>query len=254
MTGQALPSTSSPNVDILFDQKKCLVVNKPGGVLTQGPPGIDSMELRIKKLFKSYQPADSTKKIYAGVPHRLDRPVSGVMVFGKNKLTTRALSAQFQKRDVRKVYWAVVQGIVPDDGGTWKDTMRKLPDQAKSEITTADHPESQHAELSYQVIARSHELSWLQIELGTGRTHQIRLQTSSRGFPILGDQLYGSPTPFGPQTADLRARWISLHARRLEFTIPETEKRVQITAPVPDAWKSLAAAFPDTQVDDFHLE
>ncbi len=238
-------------INVLFDQWKCLVVNKPGGVLTQAPPGIDSMELRVKRLFKSYQPEGSHKKIYVGVPHRLDRPVSGVMMFCKNKTTTQEISAQFQKRAVGKIYWAVVEETMPGENGTLIDSMRKIPGEAKSEIVSSDHEDAQHAELDFQVLGTSQGKSWLRIQLKTGRTHQIRLQLSSRGNKILGDQLYDSPVDFGPETSDLRARWISLHARRLDFTVPENKQKIEVTAPLPVWWSPLAEEFPEMKNLEF---
>lgn len=228
-----------------------MVVNKPGGVLTQAPPGIDSMELRVKRLFRSYQPADSQKKIYVGLPHRLDRPVSGALMFCKNKPTTKALSAQFQQRSVNKVYWAVVTGAFEKKHGVLQDFVRKIPGEAKSEIVGADDEGAQNAELSYEVLGETNELSWLRIQLKTGRTHQIRLQISSRNHAILGDQLYGSRVEFGPETLDLRARWISLHARFLEFTLPENEKRVEVIAPLPEWWSGLIDQFPAMESLDY---
>ena len=225
-TGKAaLNQQSTEDISILFNQKKCFVVNKPGGVLTQAPPGIDSMELRVKRLFRSYQPADSQKKVYVGLPHRLDRPVSGALMFCKNKTTTKALSAQFQERTVTKFYWAVVQGELESTKGVFKNMMRKIPGEAKSEVVSETDAGAQYAELAYEVLGAADQMSWLRIRLLTGRTHQIRLQTSSRDHAILGDHLYGASEDFGPETLDLRARWISLHARHLEFTIPETEKK-----------------------------
>lgn len=241
---EALNPSSENTVSVLFNQWKCLVVNKPGGVLTQSPPGIDSMELRVKRLFKSYQPEGSQKKNYVGVPHRLDRPVSGAMVFCKNKATTKEISSQFQQRLVDKVYWAVVEGEMSESSGRLLDTMRKIPGEAKSEVVGADQDGAQHAELDYEVLGVSQGKSWLRIRLGTGRTHQIRLQTATRGNMILGDQLYGSRLEFGPKTNDLRARWISLHARRLAFTVPEKHERVGVTAPLPSWWGPLLAEFP----------
>lgn len=238
------------NIEFLFDEKKCLAINKPGGLLTQAPPGIDSMELRIKRILRADQ-VDLSKKTYVGVPHRLDRPVSGIMLFGKNKGATRLLSAQFQQRTVQKVYWAVVEGELNEPSGQWTDHMRKLPDAARSEIVDDTHEQAQFAELSYDVLGIAEGLSWLRIRLGTGRTHQIRLQASSRGFPILGDHQYHSGREFGPTTDDLRARWISLHARRIEFGVPNTARRADLIAPLSSHWAPLIELFPEMQQIDF---
>ena len=118
--------------------------------------------------------------------------------------------------------------------------MRKIPDQAKSEIADESASDSKHAVLGYRVLASiddiSGPVSLLEIELETGRTHQIRLQCAERGFPILGDSLYGSSVPFGEQTIDLRKRQIALHARRLAFEHPIDHEPVDITAPLSGGW------------------
>jgi 23S rRNA pseudouridine1911/1915/1917 synthase len=224
-----------PPPDILLEDGAVLVMNKPGGLLTQGPPGIDSLELRIKQFLKVRD--EKPGKVYLGVPHRLDRPVSGAIVVVKNIRAAKRLSEQFQARSVMKKYWVVVAGKLEQDSGTWSDWMRKIPDEAKSEIVPPDHPEAKSALLNFRVLARSKTLTLVEIELGTGRTHQIRLQCSSRGLPIVGDELYDSRLEFGPATDDLRKRWIALHARRLAFVHPISQDPVDQTAPVPDHWQ-----------------
>lgn len=212
-----------------------MVMNKPGGLLTQGPPGIDSLELRTKQFLKIRD--EKPGKVYLGVPHRLDRPVSGAMVVVKNVRAAKRLSEQFQVRSVTKKYWTVVAGSPEQESGTWRNWMRKIPDEAKSEIIAHDHPDAKSAVLHFQILARSEAITLVEIELETGRTHQIRLQCSSRGLPIVGDELYGSQMAFGPETDDLRKRWIALHARRLAFTHPISQKSIDQTAPVPDHWR-----------------
>jgi RluA family pseudouridine synthase len=227
-------------LEFLWQHDSCCVINKPGGVLTQAPPGIDSIEWRLRQHRLT---STSGQQDYVGVPHRLDRPVSGAMVFGWTRSMTRKLAAQFESRRVVKKYWALVAGQVPEDRGVWEDTMRKIPDEAKSEIVSADHPDGQHARLFFEVKGRSENMTWLEIQLDTGRTHQIRLQASSRARPILGDALYGSSQNFGPETNDERARWIALHSRYLEFDGPQTKERIAIQAPVPQAWSTFARQF-----------
>lgn len=188
-------------------------------------------------------------KVYLGVPHRLDRPVSGVIVVVKNVRAANRISEQFRERTVTKTYWTVVEGVVEGDTSepanaasrsTWTDWMRKLPDQAKSEITTEDHPDAKRAVLHFTVLATTESRTLLEIELETGRTHQIRIQCASRGYPILGDTLYGSEVPFGPEVMDLRKRWIALHARRLAFVHPISRQDIDQTAPIPQHWRSLS--------------
>ncbi len=229
-----------PSPEILLERGAVIVVRKPGGLLTQGPPGIDSLELRTKQFLKVRE--EKPGKVYLGVPHRLDRPVSGVMVVVKNVRAAKRISEQIRNRTVTKKYWAVVAGEVMEPNGHWEDWMRKVPDEARSEVVDQSHPDAKFATLKYKVMGRpvdhlGRPLSWLEIELETGRTHQIRLQCGSRGFSIVGDQLYGSDLVFGPETTDLRKRWISLHARRLVFEHPIDKEPVDVTAALPDHWR-----------------
>ncbi len=232
-----MPPKNIPAPEILLEDGAVFVMNKPGGLLTQGPPGIDSLELRTKHFLKVRD--EKPGKVYLGVPHRLDRPVSGVITVVKNVRAAQRISKQIQQRSVTKTYWAVVSGGVEPAAGVWEDSMRKVPDEARSEIVPADHPDAKLAQLKYQNIATNGSLTLLQIELVTGRTHQIRLQCGSRGLPILGDELYGSKEAFGPETTDLRKRWIALHARRLAFEHPISKEQVDQTAPLPKWWDCL---------------
>jgi RluA family pseudouridine synthase len=206
-------------------------------VLTQAPPGIDSLEVRIKEFLR--QRDARTGNIYLGVPHRLDRPASGAMVFAKHARAARRLADQFEARTVKKTYWALVQGTVEPAVGTWRDYVRKVPGEPLAQIVAEDHPEGREAILHYRVIGGTPHGSWLEIELETGRTHQVRIQASARGWPLLGDATYGATVSFGEQFEDLRSRAIALHARTLEFRHPVTRTPVSITAPVAAAWQEL---------------
>ncbi|MFN6111926.1 MAG: RluA family pseudouridine synthase [Planctomycetota bacterium] len=247
MSLSPLPGDSSlRSEDLLCRRENWIAVNKPGGVLTQAPPGIDSVELRVYRWRQEQLTGGNSESNYVGVPHRLDRPVSGVMLLGLSRNMTRRLAELFQRREVTKRYWAVVEGEVAEDAGTWSDFMRKIPDEARSEIVSGDHPEAQLAVLNYRVLGRSPGRTWLRIELETGRTHQIRLQCSARGYPIVGDELYGARTVFGPQTTDLRERWIGLHARRLSFREPggQAGNLINLVAPLYIPWEPLIGNFP----------
>lgn len=229
--------TVSP-VEILYEVGPCLVVNKPAGVLTQAPPGIDSLESRIKQFLKVRD--QKPGKVYLGVPHRLDRPASGAMVFAKHVRAARRLSEQFEARVVRKLYWAWVSGHVSPADGVWRDWIRKVPEQARAEIVAPDQPDAREAVLHYRTLATVPAGSWLEIELETGRMHQIRVQAGSRGHPLWGDALYGSTVEFGELSADVRLRAIALHARRLEFRHPMTHEPVAVEAPPPAYWPPAA--------------
>jgi 23S rRNA pseudouridine1911/1915/1917 synthase len=229
--------TTAPELEILYDERPCLVINKPSGLLTQAPPNIDSVEARVKDLFR--QREQKTGKVYAGVPHRLDRPASGAIVMARHVRATRRLAEQFETRRVRKIYWIVVEGDVATDSGTWTDTIRKVPNEPQAEVVAADHPEARSAVLRYRVLGKCAAGSWLEIELETGRYHQIRIQAASRGWPIVGDTQYGAQLTFGEQFEDHRLRAIALHARLLGFEHPMTREPIEVTAPLPTAWQSL---------------
>jgi 23S rRNA pseudouridine1911/1915/1917 synthase len=223
-------------MDVIYEHGPCLVINKPGGVLTQAVPGVDSIEVRLKD-FLGQREGKTSGDIYLGVPHRLDRPVSGAMVFARHSRATRRLAEQFEGRMVRKVYWALVEGLVEADQGTWRDFMRKVPDEPRAEIVDRQHSDARLASLKFRVLQRLDAVTWLEIELETGRMHQIRLQAGSRGWPVVGDWQYGAHGWFGPQTTDWRERWIALHARQLAFRHPITRADVEITAKLPEAWQ-----------------
>jgi RluA family pseudouridine synthase len=196
------------------------------------------MELRFKRFLQRRE--GNTGNIYLGVPHRLDRPVSGVLLLARHVRAARRLAEQFEGRIVRKTYWAIVEGRVTPSEAVWSDYHRKTPGEAKAELVPEDHPEGKPAILRRRVLAANDDRSWLEIELETGRTHQIRVQAASRGHPILGDFLYGAKTSFGPETEDERQRWIALHARFIAFKHPMTREPVSVTAPLLPPWSGLA--------------
>ena len=221
-------------INILYEDGPCLVVCKPPGLPTQAPPGIDSLEVRIKAFLRErdHPPHD----VYLGVPHRLDRPASGAMVFATRRRAAQKLARQFENRTVQKRYWAWVAGQPDPPEGTWRDFLRKVYGKPQAEVVAPDHPEAKLAVLHYRTLASTAESAWLEIELETGRTHQIRIQAASRGHAVLGDFQYGSKIPFGPQWEDSRLLAIALHARTLEFDHPTGKQRVAITAPTPAFW------------------
>jgi RluA family pseudouridine synthase len=229
----------NPSIDVLYEDGPCLVVLKPPGLLTQAPPGIDSLEVRIKEFLRARE--GRSGNMYLGVPHRLDRPASGALLFARHPRATRRLCEQFEARTVDKLYWAVVESHVEPDAATWTDLVRKVPGEPTAQIVAADDPGGRPAVLHYRVLRRQAtaaggELSWLEIRLETGRTHQVRIQAASRGWPVLGDAKYGAAQPFGEVFEDERLRAIALHARQLSFRHPMTEQSVSVTAPPPTAW------------------
>jgi 23S rRNA-/tRNA-specific pseudouridylate synthase len=247
------------SLDILYDEGPCLVVNKPSGVLTQAPAGIDSMEVRVKAFYREREEKEGN--IYLGLPHRLDRPVSGAIVFARHVRAAQRLSMQFENRTVTKVYWAIVEGDVESDEETWTDHLHKRHGMAQSIVVPEGDPRGKIANMRYRVLGRIDIAdpsrvgindapstpgqdgraicSWLEIELETGRTHQIRVQCASRGHAVVGDSQYGATLPFGEQFEDERLRAIALHARQLGFNHPMTNEPVDVIAPLPAAWEAL---------------
>jgi 23S rRNA pseudouridine1911/1915/1917 synthase len=222
---------------VLFEDNHCLAVAKPAPLLTQGvPSGLPTLEGQVKEYLKEkYHKAGH---VYLGIPHRLDRPVSGVVLFARNSKAARRLAEQFQQHLVRKVYWAVVDGDVLPDEGNWEDWLRKLPEEARTERVGPDDPHARHAVLSYRRLGGGAGWTFLEIEPRTGRMHQIRVQTSSRGWPVRGDMLYGSTQPFGPAAELPRDRIIALHGRSLTFLHPIRYEPVTVTAPLPETWRA----------------
>ncbi|HEY1379327.1 MAG TPA: RluA family pseudouridine synthase [Gemmataceae bacterium] len=225
---------------VLFEDNHCLAVAKPAPLLTQGPPaaGLPTLEAWAKDYLRAKYAKPGN--VYLGVPHRLDRPVSGVVLFARNSKAAARLAEQFQRHQVTKVYWALVDGTVEPDDGVWADYLRKLPDEARVEVVPPDTPGAKRAELRYHALRPVEGGVLLELRPTTGRTHQLRVQAAARGLPIRGDELYGSRTPFGPPAALPRDRVIALHACGLTFLHPIRYEPVTVTAPLPDYWADLA--------------
>jgi 23S rRNA pseudouridine1911/1915/1917 synthase len=228
----------SHDLHILFEDNHCLAVAKPAGLLTQGvPPGIPTLEAQVKAYIKDkYQKAGN---VYLGVPHRLDRPVSGVVLFARNSKAAQRLAEQFQEHQVTKLYWGAVEGAVQPTAGVWEDWLRKVPDEARAEKTEPNAPDTKHAVLNYSVMQSCEGATLVEFQPVTGRMHQIRVQAAVRGHPLLGDALYGSTRRFGPDVELPRDRVIALHARRLTFLHPIRYEPIILTAPLPAAWQEL---------------
>src|SRR5262245_25266763 len=224
-------------MEILFEDNHCLAIAKPAPLLTQAPPGIPSLEAEVRAYLKEryHKPGH----VHLGIPHRLDRPVSGVVLFARNTKAARRLAEQFQKHQVRKVYWAAVEGDVQPAESRWEDWLLKLPEEARSERVEANTPGARHAVLAYRRLRSGPDWTLLEIEPQTGRMHQIRAQAAGRGWPILGDVLYGSRRFFGPPAELPRDRVIALHARSLTFLHPIRYEPITLTASLPEAWRDL---------------
>ena len=234
-----LPTVSAhcplPTASILHEDYHLIAVNKPAPLLTQAPPAVPSLEAAVKAYIKEKHAKPAG--VYLGIPHRLDRPVSGVVVFARNTKAAQRIHAQFQEHSVRKVYWAAVEGEVTPDTGTWDDWMRKIAEEARVVRAAEGEPGAKLATLEYRVLRRlPGNTTLLELAPLTGRMHQLRVQLAWRGHPVLGDVIYGSGRPFGPTGEYPRDRVIALHARRLTITHPITKQQLVLEAPLPAYW------------------
>jgi 23S rRNA pseudouridine1911/1915/1917 synthase len=230
-------------LDILYEDNHCLAVAKPAALLTQGVPvdspagPIPTLEAMVKAYLKErYQKKGN---VYLGIPHRLDRPVSGIVLFARNTKAAQRLAEQFQSRQVSKRYWAAVEGDVQPSDGVWEDWLRKIAEEARSERVGPDAPGARRALLRYRRLSGGEESTLLEIEPETGRMHQIRVQAAARGWPVRGDVLYGARLPFGPPASLPRDRVIALHARSLTFLHPIRYEPITLEAPLPEYWQVL---------------
>ena len=222
---------------VLFEDHHLIVVNKPAPLLTQAPPGVESLEAAVKAYIKAKyaKPAG----VYLGVPHRLDRPVSGVVCFCRNTKAAQRVHAQFQERTVRKVYWAAVEGAVTPESGVWDDWMRKVQEESRTVRATEGEPGAKLASLGVRVVHPIDGGALVELSPRTGRMHQLRAQCAWRGHPIFGDEAYGSPRSFGPPAEYPRLRVIALHARSLTLTHPFTKQELTLVAPLPEYWRGV---------------
>jgi RluA family pseudouridine synthase len=219
-------------VHIIWNSESAAVVYKPAGIATQAPPPHECLETMLRSQF-------AERTTYVALPHRLDRPVSGLILVAFTKRAARLLGEQFEARRIVKRYLALVQGRVQEDTALWSDFMRKVDDEPRAEIVPEEKRDclsgTKRAELQMTVIARGEDVSLVELQPHTGRMHQLRLQTSSRGHAIVGDSLYGSLRT----VADLAVDEIALQAAKLEFNEPMSGKRILVQAPLP-SWANLA--------------
>lgn len=229
---------------VLYEDNHLLVVNKPSRLATMGLPDGEETLLTCAKDYLATR-YNKPGNVYLGVVSRLDFPVSGLIVFARTSKAAARLNEQFRSHTVKKIYRAVVEGIPkPEEDCT--DWLCEDPRHRKMWITQTPQavPDAKEARLRYTRLEKSGPLSLLEIELLTGRKHQIRLQLSHRGYPIYGDYKYGSRMPFGGS--------IALHAYRIQFSHPVSGQLLDLRAPLPSTWKQwgFARANEDVEGDD----
>lgn len=210
-----------------------MLVSKPAGLLTQAVEGIESLQTRLTEQLKARD--SHPGQPFIGLPHRLDRGTSGVVLIARNQRALKRFGDQFHHRLVQKFYLAWIEGELSAGEKLWSDYVRKVDDQPLAEIVSMETPGAKLAQMQVQPIAIYQGQSLALIRLLTGRMHQIRLQFSSRGLPVVGDELYGSTLRLGDQE-DVRLRPQGLHALRLEFRHPQTAVAMSATAALPEYW------------------
>jgi 23S rRNA pseudouridine1911/1915/1917 synthase len=229
--------------ELLLDDPPVIVVNKPAGLLTLGgKPEVPTLERMVKEALKGRFQKEGN--VYLGIPHRLDRPVSGAILFTRNSKSAARMAEQFEERQVRKVYWAILENEPEESSGVLEHLLRKVPEQARVEVVSgAAAAEGKSARLRYSTIGRTALGPVVEIELETGRMHQIRVQFSAIGCPVVGDRQYGAGTMLSVETeggeVDERSVPIGLHARLLSFKHPVRYDEVSVTAPLPEYWPSI---------------
>ena len=218
----------------LYEDNHIIIDSKRAGEIVQGDKTGDTpLSETVKSYIKEkYQkPGD----VFLGVVHRLDRPVSGIVLFARTSKALTRLSEMFRTRAVQKTYWAIVGNQPPQEEGTLTHWLTRNPKNNTARAYDKEVPNSKQAILDYRVIAKSDRYWLLEIDLHTGRHHQIRCQLAKIGCPIKGDLKYGSPrsNPDGS---------ISLHARRITFEHPVSHLQIDVTAPVPDdnLWQAIS--------------
>jgi len=214
--------------EILYEDNHCLAVAKPAGALSTHYQG---REQTLDRLVKAYLKEKFQKpgKVFLGIVHRLDKPVSGVLLFARTSKAAARLAEQFRQGSIEKIYWAVVEGEVPRQAGSLEDWLKRDKVQGRVEVEEPRTPGSRLALLHYQRLATHGGLSLVEVRPQTGRTHQLRVQLAHHGHPIFGDAKYGSVHTF--------ERAIALHARSLTFLHPVRNEPVALTAELPHPWR-----------------
>ncbi len=253
--------TNDECLRILHEESHFLVIDKPIGLFSQAAPGVDSVHVRLARQLKHRD--NHPGNPFIGLPHRLDRGTSGVMLIARNQRALGKFGAQFQSRKIGKYYLAVTIGNAINERQHWTDYLRKVPDVPLAEICSPDTEGAKLAEMAVQPLGSDGPFSLVLVQLFTGRMHQIRIQFASRGMFIVGDTAYGGPRlnadsaeadnviqavdsaatqdhesqPSEGQRVEQAA--MLLHAFRLECRHPQTAVPMAFTAAPPRAlWES----------------
>ena len=219
-------------MDVVYEDNHLIIVDKSSSEIVQGDKtGDKPLAEMVKEYIK--QKYHKPGNVFLGVVHRLDRPVSGLVVFARTGKALARLNEMFRTKEVHKTYWAIVGNCPPTEEGELVHWLVRNEKQNKSYAYDKEKPEAKKAVLDYKLIGRSERYFLLEVDLKTGRHHQIRCQLAKMGCPIKGDLKYGAPrsNPDGS---------ICLHARRVRFVHPVSKQEIDVEAPVPEGnlWHS----------------
>lgn len=212
-------------VKVIYEDNHLLVVEKPVNILSQGD---DTNDKDMVNLLKQYVKEKYNKpgNVYIGLVHRLDRPVGGAMVFAKTSKAASRLSEQVRNKTFKKTYRAVLHGTMAKENDTLKDYLYKNKKTNMVSVVNKSHKEAKNAELSYETLDKKDGFSLVEIDLKTGRSHQIRVQFASRRHPLFGDQRYG-------QHVNKVGQQISLWSYKIEIEHPTTKEKMEFVCEPP---------------------
>ncbi len=212
-------------MEVLYEDNHIIAINKKCSDIVQGDKtGDKPLSEKVKEYLKKKY--NKQGNVFLGVTHRLDRPVSGVVLFAKTSKALSRLNEMFRTQQLDKTYWAIVQKEPKKPADRLIHYLKKNEKQNKSYASSTEKPNTKKAILNYKLLKKSDNYSLLQVKLETGRHHQIRCQLSAVGSVIKGDLKYGA-------NRSNRNAGISLHARSIEFIHPVSKKEIKITAPTP---------------------
>jgi len=213
-------------LEILYEDNHIVAVNKSvSDIVQQDKSGDEALDEKLKSYIRERDKKPGN--VFLGVCHRIDRPVTGVVLFAKTSKALTRLNKMFKTREIQKIYWAVVKQEPPAFAGELEHHLARNKNINKSLVRGRPGADTKYAHLSYKLIGKSNKYFLLEIELHTGRHHQIRAQLAHIGCPIRGDLKYGYPR-------SNKNGGISLHARSIWFIHPVSKKEIYIEAPVPE--------------------